>query len=95
MKIELHEITVRDLVKNYKDCKVEEYMAKNQHAQNASELWLYFQSVIQWVMATFPTYRKEMKTVQWGKLCNQFKDKHFDAAKLEEPIKELMASDDV
>jgi hypothetical protein len=75
--------------------KIEEYMAKNQHVQNANELWLYFQSVIQWVMATFPNYRKEMKGISWGKLYNRFKDKHFDTAKLEEQIKKLMADDDV
>ena len=77
------------------DGKIEEYMAKNQHAQNANELWLFFQSVIQWVMATFPVYRKEMKSVRWGGLYKQFKDKHFDTAKLEERTKTLMADDDV
>jgi hypothetical protein len=77
------------------DGKIEEYMAKNQHVQNANELWLYFQSVIQWVMATFPNYRKEMKGIQWGKLYNRFKDKHFDTTKLEEKITKLMADDDV
>ena len=50
------------------DGKIEEYMSKHQHDQNANELWLYFQSVIQWVTATFPAYRKEMKGVRWGEL---------------------------
>jgi len=35
------------------DGKIEEYMSKHQHDQNADKLWLYFQSVIQWVKATF------------------------------------------
>ena len=43
---------------------VKEYMSKNQHEPNANELWLYFQSVINWVKATFPKYRKEMKGIQ-------------------------------
>ncbi|MCL2349277.1 MAG: HNH endonuclease, partial [Planctomycetaceae bacterium] len=77
------------------DGKIEEYMSRNQHAQNANELWLYFQVVIQWVKATFPTYRKEMKGIPWGKLYNRFKSKSFDTAKLEERIKTLMADDDV
>jgi hypothetical protein len=38
-------------------------MAKNQHDPNANELWLYFQAVINWVKATFPKYRKEMKGI--------------------------------
>ena len=33
------------------DGKIEEYMSRNQFAPNANELWLFFQSVIQWVMA--------------------------------------------
>ena len=77
------------------DGKIEEYMSRNQFASNANELWLFFQSVIQWVMATFPVYRKEMKSVRWGGLYKQFKDGAFDTAKLEERIKELMADDDV
>jgi hypothetical protein len=77
------------------DGKIEEYMSRNQHVQNANELWLYFQSVIQWVMATFPNYRKEMKGLHWGKLYNRFKDGKFDTAELEERIKTLMMDDDV
>ena len=77
------------------DGKIEEYMSRNQHAQNANELWLYFQAVIQWVQATFPNYRKEMKGIRWGGLYNRFKNDSFDTAKLEERIKALMMDDDV
>ena len=45
---------------------VDGYMARHQHDPNANELWLYFQAVIAWVRATYPTYRTEMKTVPWG-----------------------------
>jgi len=77
------------------DGKIEEYMAKHQHDQNANELWLYFQAVIQWVKATFPNYRKEMKGLRWGGFYNRFKDKFYDTAKLETQIATLMADDDV
>ena len=40
------------------DGDIEGYMAKHQHDPNANELWLYFQSVIDWVKATFPKYRR-------------------------------------
>jgi hypothetical protein len=36
---------------------------KNQHEPNANELWLILSSVINWVKATFPKYRKEMKGI--------------------------------
>jgi hypothetical protein len=79
----------------FNDGKIEAYMSIHQHDQNANELWLYFQSVIQWVQATFPTYRKEMKGISWGELYNRFKNDSFDTAKLEERVKMLMSDDDV
>lgn len=75
--------------------KIEEYMSKHQHEASASDLWLYFQSVINWVKAIFPNYRKEMKGVEWGELYNEFKDQKFDPKKLEEQIIALMEDEDV
>ncbi len=74
---------------------IKEYMSKNQHEPNANELWLYFQSVINWVKATFPKYRKEMKGIQWGFLYNKFKNQNFDSKKLEEEITKLMQDEDI
>jgi hypothetical protein len=70
-------------------------MAENQHEPNANELWLYFQSVINWINATFSKYRKEMKGIQWGFLYNEFKSQKFDSKKLEEEITRLMQDEDV
>lgn len=75
--------------------EVASYMAKHQHDKNADELWSYFQNIITWVRKTFTNYRKEMKSVQWGKLYNQFKDKKLNTDKLEAEIKELMQDEDV
>jgi hypothetical protein len=75
--------------------EIEEYMAKNQNEPNASELWLYFQSVINWVKAVFPKYRKEMKGLAWGRFYNEFKNQKFDHQKLEEKISQLMQDEDV
>lgn len=74
---------------------IEHYMAQHQHDPNANKLWLYFQSVINWVKAMFPKYRKEMKGVQWGPLFNEFNDQSFDSAKLEREISKLMQDEDV
>jgi hypothetical protein len=67
--------------------EIKEYMAKNQNKPNANELWLYFQSVINWVKATFPNYRKEMKGIDYGSLYNEYKNKEFDSKKIEKEIK--------
>jgi hypothetical protein len=75
--------------------KIESYMSKNQHEPNANELWLYFQSVINWVKAVFPNYRKEMKGLPWGLFFNEYKNQKFDSQKLEQEIADLMQDEDV
>lgn len=75
--------------------EIEAYMAKQQHKPNANELWLYYQSVINWIKATFVKYRKQMKGIDWGTLYAEFKDKEFDSAKLELEIAKLMEDEDV
>ncbi|MDR1867570.1 MAG: HNH endonuclease [Treponema sp.] len=75
MKIELHEILVKDLVKGYID--------------NHEE------GVFDWVKVIFPTYRKEMKGIEWGILYNQFGKNSYDSAELEKQISVLMMDDDV
>jgi hypothetical protein len=74
---------------------IEQYMAENQSKENANELWLYFNNVINWVKTIFPNYRKEMKSVNWGKLYNNYKDQNFDAKKLETEVLKLMKDEDV
>ncbi len=74
---------------------IEQYMAENQNEPNANELWLYFQSVINWVKAVFPKYRKEIKGLQWGFLYNEFKNQKLDSQKLEKEITKLMQDEDV
>ncbi len=74
---------------------IEDYMARQQHKPNANELWLYFQSVIAWVTAAFPNYRREMKGVSWGELFNKFGKAELDSAKLEQRVIRLMTDEDV
>jgi hypothetical protein len=83
------------VIKWIKGGDIEGYMAVQQHKPNANELWLYFQQVIAWVKATFPTYRKEMKGIAWGDLYNQFKDDELDPTRLEARVSDLMVDEDV
>lgn len=82
-------------IKWLSDGSIEQYMAQHQHDQNANELWMYFQNVINWVQLTFPHYRKEMKGIDWGKLYNRFKDESFDTDALEAEVVRLMMDEDV
>lgn len=52
--------------------KIDDYMRINKNKPNAIELWRYYEDVMEWVKATFPTYRKIMQDVEWGKLYNEF-----------------------
>jgi len=75
--------------------KIKDYMSKHQHDKDAKPLWDYFQEVINWIQSLFTNYRKEMKGVAFGFLYNEFKDKKFDAKKLEKEIAKLMEDEDV
>lgn len=82
------------------DGHITEYMSKHQHDTNANELWLYFQSVINWVETTFAitnskNYRKEMLGLNWGELYNKYKNNMYDANAIEKRVNELMANEEV
>ncbi len=75
--------------------EIKEYMASHAKDDNASELWQYFQTVINWVETIFPNYRREMKGIEWGELYNKYHEVSYNAAKLEEIITQLMMDEDV
>lgn len=75
--------------------KIEDYMSTHQHDTNCDELWLYFQTVINWVKAKFPNYRKEMKGLEWGVLYNKYGAGQYDPKQLESRIVDLMQDDDI
>lgn len=75
---------------------IEEYMAKRQDQPNALELWNYFNSVMNWVKAIFPKFRKEMKGLPWGEFYNAHGQRtDLDAKTLEADIQRLMGDEDV
>ncbi len=76
--------------------EIEDYMAEHQHDTNCNELWLYFQTVINWVKAIFPVYRsKEMKGLEWGIFYNKYSAGKYDPKQLEARIVDLMDNEDV
>ena len=74
---------------------IEKYMDAHTKDANAREQWLYFESVINWIKATFPAYRKEMKGLPWGLFYNAYHTTPYDPDKLESEIKALFLDDDV
>lgn len=82
-------------IANRDKIEIEDYMGQHQQDSDANELWMYYQSVIDWVNRLFPNYRREMKGVDWGILYNDYKNKSYNSEKMEDKIKELMMDDDV
>jgi len=74
---------------------IDAYMANMQHKENAEDIWIYFNKVIEWVQKLFIKYRREMKGVPFGFLYNEFKDKEYDPEEIESKIKELMQDENV
>ena len=71
--------------------EIEDYMSQHQHDTNCNELWLYFQTVINWVKATFPKYRSTlMKGLEWGIFYNKYGTGKYDPKALEARIIELI-----
>ena len=75
--------------------KIEDYMGRNQHKDNAKELWDYFEGVIEWVESVFIKYRREMKGVEWGYLYQENKRRTCCAEQMEDKVKKLMSDEDV
>ena len=75
---------------------VEKYMEDHRYEKNAEALLAHFRAVIDWTRQTFPTYREEMKGVDWGWLFYEYGEKvgAANAAKLEAKIKTEMDDPD-
>ncbi len=80
-----------------KDDKVEAYMSVHQHDADAQELWVHFQTVIDWVKRVFPNYRgKLMKGLDWGRLYRDHGHRNdLNPATLEKRIVDLIEDDEV
>ena len=64
------ETAIEWIVNSAKDKVIEDYMAIHQGDDEATELWLHFQKVVNWIDTIFPKYRKEMEgdhIVPWSK----------------------------
>lgn len=72
------------------------YMASHQHDIDANELWIYFQSVINWARTLFPEKRKGITDVQeWGILYNKYRDVTYNSNTLKNELQALILDDDV
>lgn len=87
--------TVLEWITERNGTTIENYMASKQHENNATELWIYFQSVIGWVKTIFPDYRREQQGLDWGILYNHYSSQNYNPKELTEKVNTLMQDDDI
>lgn len=71
------------------------YMATHQHDADANDLWLYFQTVINWAQRLFPKRKGITDAQDWGILYNKYGQKAYNSNTLAEDMKRLLMDDDV
>ena len=76
---------------------IEKYMSEHQQDPDAEPLWEHFKAVIRWVETVFvPRARsKYMKTVDWGTLYRDHKDKSFNPEDTADEVLRLFDDEDV
>lgn len=72
------------------------YMEEHMNDTDASDLWEYYNEVIEWVKEIFPfgdnSIDKGFKTVQWGFLYNEHSDDDFDPDEMIDTFNELIGA---
>ena len=72
------------------------YMAIHQHDEDANDLWIYFQNVMNWAKTMFPKVRKGITDTQdWGILYNKYHNNNYNTNTLEKDVQILIMDDDV
>lgn len=74
----------------------QEYMAVHQHDADANDIWVYFQTVINWAKMLFPEPKKGITDSQdWGLLYNRYHNNTYNINTLRQEMRELILDDDV
>ena len=90
---EVLELALRWITDSKKDDSVCQYMAEHQNDKDATELWEYFEKVIDWAKTLFPNYRKEYHCRDdWGYLYNQYHNNEYDIDELNEKFEFILAN---
>lgn len=71
------------------DGDVGSYMSKHRNDANINELKAHFDTVIDWVSATFTEVEKEMKGLEWGRLFREHRNTSFDPNEVLAQVKDL------
>lgn len=76
--------------------EVERYLNDKLTAEgDASDLWEYFEDIINWVKDVFKVTRPQMKGVDWGHLHKNFGDEYHSSDKIERELMALLTNEDI
>lgn len=74
---------------------IESYMSKHRRDTDINELRLYFDSVIDWVSATFKDVKNEMRGQEWGRLYEQYHNTAYDPVAVSDKLNALYEDESV
>ncbi|MCM1222641.1 MAG: DUF262 domain-containing protein [Lachnospiraceae bacterium] len=78
-----------------KGMTVDAYMSQHRHDTDCNELSSYFNSVIDWISATFSMVEKEMCGLEWGRLYEQYHNTPFSVDAITNRVHELHKDEQV
>ncbi len=72
---------------------IENYMATHRSDTDINEMETYFNSVIDWIDSVFPTVKKEMCGLEWGRLYETYHKNPFNKIKVGSEVDRLYADE--
>lgn len=81
-------------ISSAKGVSLEKYMSEHRYDTSIEEMESYFNSVIDWVSGTFQM-DDYMCGLEWGRLYEQYHSNHYDLAKLNIRVNELLSDESI
>ena len=72
-----------------------EYMSAHRNNDNIDELKTYFNSVVDWISATFTDIETEMRGLPWGDYYEKYHKNAYDPAEVSQKVREFYSDPDI
>ena len=77
---------------------IEEYMSKHQYDDDSTDLWMYYQDIINWVHKLFPNFKNYKRIIEnqnWGFFYNKFHLNSYNPNQIDIKIAQLLKDEEV